>query len=56
MYSADGEYIEFSTSNVICKGPVEYWFSDIGKFIKIIEKQTKFKCFIKSQRRKCEKH
>lgn len=35
MYSADGEYVPF-TSRVKCSGPVEHWMSSIGKCLNLI--------------------
>lgn len=35
MYSADGEYVPF-TSRVKCSGPVEHWLSTVGKFCKLV--------------------
>lgn len=47
MYSADGEYVAF-TSRVKCIGPVEHWMSSIGIFFKIISIQLKLKSHVSS--------
>lgn len=45
MYSADGEYVPF-TSKVKCSGAVERWMSSIGKYLKLILIKPQLKlCF-----------
>lgn len=55
MYSADGEFVKF-TRDVICEGPVEEWLKDIGKYIEIIEKYSKFKFKFLTQKYQCVNH